>query len=111
MPVDSIPYQGRKGILMISRIYLLTLLLIAAQGLLAWHGPSHLVPADEHAGNPVLQASDCDLCSFGQGLATAPVLAPAAPAPRNHGWAPARMAGHSAPTIPGAGARAPPVLS
>ena len=95
----------------VSRACLLTLLLVTAQGLLAWHGPSHLFPADEHAGNPVLQASDCDLCSFGQGLATAPALAPTTPAPRNHTAVPARMAGDSAPTIPGAGARAPPVLS
>lgn len=94
-----------------SRVYLLTLLLVAAQGLLAWHGPSHLVPADEHAGPQVLKVSDCDLCTFGQGLAAAPTFELATPTPRGHTIVPVPISGHNPPAIPGAGARAPPVLS
>lgn len=93
-----------------NRAHLLCLLLVLAQALLAWHSPSHLVEED-HSGTRIVQVPDCDLCSPGQGLAAAPTLELAAPAPRARTAVPVIVPGHSQSAIPGAGARAPPLLS
>jgi hypothetical protein len=89
----------------------LALLFLCGQLALAWHAPSHIV--SDHDGNPsVLAASDCDICLPSQGAAPLPQATSDLPQrtpdiPRT--FTSVRIGLDT--TVPGAGPRAPPVLS
>lgn len=58
------------------RRLLLVTLLALAQGVMAWHSPSHIL--DHHDSGSALAAQyDCDLCVHGHGLIGLPSAPPA----------------------------------
>lgn len=94
-----------------SRVYLLSLLLLSAQGLLAWHLPEHL-DAEPHQPLELVSATDCDICAPGTGAVPPPPTTEAIPpATHRHPVPPRAEQSPRRVFVPGAGARAPPVLS
>lgn len=96
---------------MASRVYLLSFLLLTAQGLLAWHLPEHLNP-EPHQPLELVSTVDCDICAPGTGATPpAPALEAIPSAEHRHPAPPRTEQAPRQAFVPGAGARAPPALS
>lgn len=86
-------------------------LLFCGQLLLAWHLPSHLALDTDHVPS-LISTADCEIGAHGQGVAPTPLISTSMPHRHGtHDLYPSEQQYPRAPLIPGAGARAPPVLS